>query len=130
MPASIIAPPVISSTPCGGRLEVALELMKKHGRLIMCGMISAYNAVEPPPGPRNLIYVIGKSLKMQGFIVSDFLDMVPAFFTDMGRWLAEGKIKGQETVVEGIEKAPQAFLGLFKGDNIGKMLVRLGPDRT
>ena len=114
----------------GEHLEVALELMKKHGRLIMCGMISAYNAVEPPPGPRNLIYVIGKSLKMQGFIVSDFLDMVPAFFTDMGRWLAEGKIKGQETVVEGIEKAPQAFLGLFKGDNIGKMLVRLGPDRT
>ena len=76
-----------------------------------------------------MIYVIGKSLKMQGFIVTDFLDMVPAFFTDMGRWVAEGKIKWQETVVDGIENAPQAFLGLFKGENTGKMLVRLGPDR-
>jgi len=113
----------------GAHLEVALELMKKHGRLVMCGMISLYNEVEPPPGPRNLIYVIGKSLKMQGFIVTDFLDMVPAFFTDMGRWVAEGKIKWQETVVDGIENAPQAFLGLFTGENAGKMLVRLGPDR-
>jgi len=113
----------------GEHLEVALELMNKHGRLVMCGQISMYNAVEPPPGPRNLILVIGKSLTMRGFIVSDFLDMVPAFFTDMGRWLAEGKIKWQETVLEGIDKAPQAFLGLFKGDNTGKMLVRLGPDR-
>jgi NADPH-dependent curcumin reductase CurA len=113
----------------GEHLEVALELMNKHGRLVMCGQISMYNAVEPPPGPRNLMLVIGKSLTMRGFIVSDFLDMVPAFFTDMGRWLAEGKIKWQETVHEGIDKAPQAFLGLFKGDNTGKMLVRLGPDR-
>jgi hypothetical protein len=96
----------------------------------MCGMISMYNAVEPPPGPRNLILVIGKSLKMQGFIVSDFLDMVPDFFADMGGWLAEGKIKWRETVIEGIENAPQAFLGLFKGENLGKMLVRLAPDRA
>lgn len=113
----------------GPHLEVALELMNKHGRLVMCGMISAYNAVEPPPGPRNLINVIGRSLKMQGFIVSDFLDMVPQFFMEMGQWVREGKIKWQETVVEGIERAPEAFLGLFTGDNIGKMLVRVGPDR-
>ncbi len=114
----------------GEHLEVALELMRSHGRLVMCGMISMYNALEPPPGPRNLIYVIGKSLKMQGFVVRDFLDMVPAFFTDMGRWVAEGKIKSQETVVDGIANAPRAFLGLFKGENAGKMLVRLGADHT
>jgi NADPH-dependent curcumin reductase CurA len=113
----------------GEHLEVALELMKQHGRLVMCGMISMYNSVEPPPGPRNLAYVIGKSLKMQGFIVSDFLDMVPQFFADMSDWIAAGKIKWQETVVDGIENAPQAFLGLFTGENIGKMLVRLGPER-
>ena len=82
------------------------------------------------PGPRNLIYVIGKSLKMQGFVVRDFLDMVPAFFADMGRWVAEGKIKSQETVVDGIANAPNAFLGLFRGENTGKMLVRLGADHT
>jgi NADPH-dependent curcumin reductase CurA len=113
----------------GEHLEVALELMNKQGRLVMCGMISMYNAVEPPPGPRNLVYVVGKSLKMQGFIVTDFLDMVPQFFADMGTWIAAGKIKWQETVLDGIANAPQAFLGLFKGENLGKMLVRLGPDR-
>jgi hypothetical protein len=114
----------------GEHLEVALELMNKHGRMVMCGMISMYNAVEPPPGPRNLISVIGKSLTMRGFIVSDFLDMVPEFFADMGRWVSEGKIKWQETVLEGIDKAPEAFLGLFTGENLGKMLVRVGPDRA
>jgi len=114
----------------GEHLEVALELMNQHGRLVMCGMISMYNSVEPPPGPRNLVYVVGKSLKMQGFIVTDFLDMVPQFFADMGGWIAAGKIKWQETVLEGIANAPQAFLGLFKGENNGKMLVRLGPDRV
>jgi NADPH-dependent curcumin reductase CurA len=114
----------------GEHLEVALELMNGHGRLVMCGMISMYNSVEPPPGPRNLMYVVAKSLKMQGFIVTDFLDMVPQFFADMGGWLAAGKIKWQETVVDGIADAPRAFLGLFTGENIGKMLVRLGPERV
>ena len=114
----------------GEHLEVALELMSGHGRMVMCGMIGMYNSVEPPPGPRNLAYVIGKSLKMQGFIVTDFLDMAPQFFADMAAWIGAGRIKWQETVLDGIDQAPQAFLGLFKGENLGKMLVRLGPDRT
>lgn len=114
----------------GEHLEVALDHMNKFGRLVMCGMISIYNANPdaPPAGPRNLINVVGRSLKMQGFIVSDFLDMVPDFFTDMGQWIGAGKIRWEETVVEGIENAPAAFLGLFHGENLGKMLVRLGPD--
>ncbi len=112
----------------GEHLEVALELMNKFGRLVMCGMISMYNATEPPPGPRNLVYIVGKSLKMQGFIVSDYLDMVPQFYGDMATWIGSGKIHWQETVLEGIENAPKAFLGLFTGDNAGKMLVRLAPD--
>lgn len=114
----------------GEHLEVALECMNKNGRVVMCGMISMYNSVELPPGPRNLAYVVGKSLKMQGFIVTDFLDMVPQFFAEMGGWIGAGKIKWQETVVEGVANAPKAFLGLFKGENNGKMLVRLGPDRV
>jgi NADPH-dependent curcumin reductase CurA len=114
----------------GEHLETALELMNQKGRLVMCGMISMYNAVEAPPGPRNLVNVIGRSLKMQGFIVSDYIDMVPQFYSDMGPWIAGGKIKWQETVLEGIGNAPKAFLGLFRGDNTGKMLVRLGPDRV
>jgi NADPH-dependent curcumin reductase CurA len=113
----------------GEHLETALELMNQRGRLVMCGMISMYNAVEAPPGPRNLVNVIGRSLRMQGFIVSDYIDMVPQFYADMGEWIRAGKIHWQETVHEGIDKAPDAFLGLFRGDNNGKMLVRLGPDR-
>lgn len=112
----------------GEHLEVALERMNKGGRLVMCGMISLYNATEPPPGPRNLIQIVGKSLTMQGFIVSDFLDMLPEFYRDVPAWIGAGKLRWRETVLDGIENAPAAFLGLFRGDNIGKMLVRLAPD--
>ena len=99
--------------------------MNTYGRLVMCGMIDHYNATEPPSGPRNLGYVISKQLRMQGFIVMDYLEKMPQFHTDMGRWIAEGKIKWKETVMEGIEKAPAAFIGLFKGKNIGKMVVKI-----
>jgi len=114
----------------GEHLEVALSLMNRLGRIVACGMISQYNAVEPPPGPGNIILVIAKSLTMQGFIVSNYLDMVPSFFADMGQWIREGQIKWAETIVQGIANAPKAFLGLFTGANFGKMLVRLGPDRV
>jgi len=113
----------------GEHLEAALNLMNQRGRIVACGMISMYNAVDMPPGPRNIVLIVGKSIKMQGFIVSNYLDMVPAFFADMGQWIRDGKIKWQETVIDGIENAPKAFLGLFTGANTGKMLVRLGPDR-
>jgi len=113
----------------GEHLEVALELMNSRGRLVMCGMISMYNATEAPAGPRNLVNIIGRSLRMQGFIVSDYVDMVPQFYADMGDWIRAGKLRWQETVLEGISEAPNAFIGLFRGDNAGKMLVRLGPDR-
>jgi NADPH-dependent curcumin reductase CurA len=114
----------------GEHLEVALELMKSRGRLVMCGMISMYNATEAPAGPRNLVNIIGRSLKMQGFVVSDYIDMVPRFYADMGAWIGAGKIRWQETIRDGIADAPAAFLGLFRGDNAGKMLVRLGPDQA
>ncbi len=113
----------------GEHLEVALNLMNSRGRIIACGMISMYNAVEMPPGPRNIVLIVGKSLKMQGFIVSNYLDMVPAFYSDMGQWIRNGKIKWEETIVDGIDNAPKAFLGLFTGANVGKMLVRLGPEK-
>lgn len=112
----------------GEHLEVALDLMNNFGRIAACGMISMYNAAEPPPGPRNLVLIVARSIRMQGFIVSNHLDMVPSFYTDMGQWIREGRVKWRETVYEGIENAPRAFLGLFTGENVGKMLVRLGPD--
>jgi len=110
----------------GVHLEAALEHMNKFGRIVMCGMIAIYNATDPVPGPPNLAYIIGKQLTMQGFIVSDHFDKLAQFYTDMGKWIAEGKIKWRETIVEGLENAPQALIGLFKGANFGKMIVKVG----
>jgi len=112
----------------GVLLQAALEHINPYGRIAMCGMISMYNAVKPVAGPTNLAYIISKKLTIKGFIVSDHLDKHQQFYNDMGKWLAEGKIKWNETIVDGLENAPEAFIGLFKGKNFGKMLVRVGPD--
>ena len=110
----------------GEHLEVAIELARVNARLIECGMIGSYNAAEPTPGPRNMMMVVGKSLTIRGFIVSvNFVHLRPQFLTDMGGWLAAGKIKAEETVMHGIDQAPEAFLGLFSGGNTGKMLIKL-----
>lgn len=110
----------------GDHLEVALEVARPFARFIECGMISIYNDKEPAPGPRNMSYIVGKRIKMQGFIVSDFADMRDQFYAEMGQWVREGKIKWEETVENGVENAPKAFLNLFSGANTGKMLVKLG----
>jgi len=91
-------------------------------------MISQYNDIAPTPGPSNLALMVGKRLTMRGFIVSDHLDRMPAFLHEVGGYVAEGRIVSRETVVEGVERAPEAFLALLHGENIGKMLVRVGPD--
>lgn len=109
----------------GEHLEVALELANPFARFVECGMISQYNNTEPAPGPRNLIYVVGKSIKMQGFIVIQFQHLRGQFLKDMTSWINEGRLKWEETVEHGIENAPAAFLKLFSGANTGKMLVKL-----
>lgn len=109
----------------GAHLEAALQRMNNFGRVAVCGMIANYNATEPQPAPRNLGLVVSKRLTLQGFLISDHSARRPQFHADMGRWIAEGRVKWLETVVDGIEQAPTAFLGLFRGENLGKMLVRL-----
>ena len=109
----------------GAHLEAALENMNTYGRIVLCGMISMYNAVRPVPGPTNLFHITTKRLTMQGFIVTDHFDKLGQFQADMSKWVAEGKIKWKETIVEGLEKAPDAFIGLFRGENFGKMLVKI-----
>ena len=109
----------------GEHLEVAIEVARPFARLIECGMISAYNDTEPTLGPRNIIQVVGKSLTMRGFIVMEFAGLRGDFLAEMGPWIRAGKLKWQETVLEGIESAPEAFIGLFEGKNTGKMLVKL-----
>jgi NADPH-dependent curcumin reductase CurA len=109
----------------GAHLEAALMAAKPFGRFALCGMISQYNATDMGPGIRGLIMCVGKQLRLEGFIVSSHADLTPAFIADMTKWIGEGKMKWQETVEDGIENAPTAFLKLFKGENLGKMLVRL-----
>jgi NADPH-dependent curcumin reductase CurA len=110
----------------GEHLEVALELARPFARFVECGMISVYNDTTPRPGPRNMPYIVGKRIRMQGFIVVDYIDMREQFLSDMTQWVKDGRVKWEETVENGVENAPKAFLNLFTGANIGKMLVKLG----
>ncbi|HVA56649.1 MAG: NADP-dependent oxidoreductase [Gemmatimonadaceae bacterium] len=110
----------------GDHLEAALSAMRPFGRIIACGAISVYNEAVPPPGPRNLALVIGKRLTVKGFIVGDHLAQMPAFADEARGALAAGRLRALETIVAGLERAPEAFLQLFRGGNTGKMVVSLG----
>jgi NADPH-dependent curcumin reductase CurA len=109
----------------GEHLEAAIAVLNVHGRAAICGMISQYNNTEPQPGPRNMALIVGKRLRLQGFLVSDHNALIPEFSREVGGWLADGKLVVRETVVDGLEKAPDAFIGLLRGDNTGKMVVRI-----
>ncbi|MFB2644117.1 NADP-dependent oxidoreductase [Shewanella bicestrii] len=109
----------------GAHLEAALNVLNEYGRISVCGMIADYNAQTPVPGPSNLLAIITKKLTIQGFIVMDYFDQFEEFIAQMAQWLQAGKVKSQETVYQGLEQAPEAFIGLFEGKNKGKMLVKL-----
>jgi NADPH-dependent curcumin reductase CurA len=109
----------------GDLLEAAISEMREFGRIAMCGAISLYNATNARPGPSNLARSIGMGLTLRGFLVRHFAHMRDEFLRDMSGWLASGRIKYRETVVNGIENAAEAFIGLFQGANVGKMVVRL-----
>lgn len=109
----------------GDHLEAAIAVMNPDGRIAACGSISQYNASEPQPAPRNLSLIVGKRITLRGFLVSDHWSRMPQFIEEVGGWLRGGKIHAPETVVEGIENAPAAFIGMLRGENIGKMVVRV-----
>lgn len=109
----------------GEHLEAAISVLNTHGRVAMCGAISQYNATEPSPAPRNLGTVIGKQLTLQGFLVGMYADKAEEFAQKMAGWLADGSITWDETVRDGLENAPAAFIELLRGGNTGKMVVRL-----
>ena len=88
-------------------------------------MIADYNAEEPPPGPRGLMLLIGRRITMRGFIVTDHPEAGEEYVRKAVGWIAEGKLKYKETVTEGVENAPQAFIDLLKGGNVGKQIVQL-----
>jgi NADPH-dependent curcumin reductase len=107
----------------GATLEAAIEQIAEHGRIVLCGAISTYNDAEPQPGPRNLMNLIIRRVRMQGFITVDFLDRMGEAQAALMDWVFSGKIKYREDVQHGFENIPQTFLRLFSGDNQGKQLL-------
>ena len=109
----------------GGNItDAVFSLMNMWGRISVCGQISQYNLIEPEMGPRMMAGFIGKRLQMQGFLVGDFADQHTEGLQQMSAWLKEGRLNYREDIVEGLENAPQAFIGMLRGDNIGKRLVK------
>jgi NADPH-dependent curcumin reductase CurA len=109
----------------GEHLQAAISVLRDFGRAALCGAISGYNEEGPVPGPRNMGLVISKRLTLRGFIVLDHGHRMPDFLPEMAGWLREGAVHHDETVVDGIENAVDAFLGLLRGANLGKMVVRV-----
>lgn len=114
----------------GPVFEAAIWNMNSGGRIALCGMIADYDTPpkDQPPGPRGLAVMIGRSIKMQGFIVFNYPKLCQEWLVKASRWLAEGKLVYRESVAEGIDQAPSAFLGLLEGKNFGKQVVRLSGD--
>ncbi len=113
----------------GSSWEAVMPLLNNKSRVPVCGLIAHYNQTELPPGPDRMSLlqriILTKSIRMQGFIVSNYVHRVPEFTRDMSGWLAAGKIKYREDMVEGLENAPEAFMGLFRGANFGKLVVKV-----
>jgi NADPH-dependent curcumin reductase CurA len=113
----------------GSSWEAVMPLLNTFARVPVCGLIAHYNETELPPGPDRMSMLQGmiltKSIKMQGFIVSNYFNRLPDFVSDMSAWVAQGKVKYREDMVTGLDKAPEAFLGLFSGNNFGKLVVKV-----
>jgi NADPH-dependent curcumin reductase CurA len=108
----------------GDHLDAALAVARRDARFAICGMIDAYNSGQPT-ALRYIMRVIAMRIRLQGFIFTDFMPRMGEFYAEMAPWIAGGQVKSRETVVEGLERMPEAFLGLFEGANTGKMLVKL-----
>lgn len=109
----------------GEQMEAVLWSMRDFGRIALCGMIADYNAEEPPPGPRGMMLMVGRRITMRGFIVTDHPESCEEYVIKAIQWVADGKLKYRETIAEGVENAPQAFIDLLKGGNTGKQIVQL-----
>ncbi|KVD69795.1 hypothetical protein WS62_13625 [Burkholderia sp. ABCPW 14] len=117
----------------GAVFDAVLPRLNVGARVPVCGLIAHYNDSALPPGPNRLpqltSMLLRKRIKMQGFIILDhYADVYPAFLKEMREWVAQGEVKLREDVVEGLEAAPQALIGLLDGKNFGKLVVRVGPD--
>jgi NADPH-dependent curcumin reductase CurA len=114
----------------GGAVQhAAFERLNDFGRMVMCGMVAEYNDVEPRPGP-NLMAAVRKRLKIQGFIVSDRRQRFAEYRAMAAPLVRSGELKYREGIVDGLDRAPAAFIGLLQGRNFGKLLIKLSDDPT
>jgi hypothetical protein len=111
----------------GDVLKAVLRQVNPFARIPLCGHVAQYNATELPPGP-NLGVVVGMRVKIQGFIVSDHGDRLGEFLRETAGWVKSGRLKYHEDIADGLDNAPRAFIGMLRGQNLGKQLVRVGPD--
>jgi hypothetical protein len=109
----------------GDHLEAALNALRKNGRVAMCGAISEYGAQAPVPGPTNLFLAVAKDLTLRGFRASSHSDRMDEMAREVGAWVQEGRVQYDQTVVEGLERAPEALARLLRGDTTGKTLVHV-----
>ncbi|RST31401.1 NADP-dependent oxidoreductase [Sphingomonas ginkgonis] len=109
----------------GDHLDSAFAHARNHARFAICGMIGGYNAGGEPAAFRYVMRIIAARIRVQGFIWTDYMDRIGEFYRDMGQWIAAGQVKSRDTVVQGLDRTPEAFLGLFSGANTGKMLIKL-----
>ena len=112
----------------GEIMDTVFGMLNFHARVVLCGLISQYNAEAPPPGPSNFPALLSNRVKLQGFIILDYLDHFPQATAKLAQWVAEGKIRYRDTTVEGLENAPGALRMLFDGENVGKLLVKVADD--
>ncbi len=111
----------------GGKIfHAVFERLNNFGRVAFCGAISEYQDKQPMAGPTKMFTIVQRRLTLQGFIVSDHVNLMGEFVTEVGGLLKAGKLKSRETIVDGLAKAPQAFMGLLKGENFGKLVVKVG----
>jgi NADPH-dependent curcumin reductase CurA len=116
----------------GAVFDAVLPLLNDFARVPVCGLIAHYNAAELPAGPNQVPLVLHstlvKRLTYRGFIVSDFAAQYPEFLRDMNGWLREGRVKYREDITDGLENAPRELIGLLRGENFGKKIIRVGPE--
>jgi len=112
----------------GPIFHAVFKAMNNFGRMAMCGAISEYQDTTPRPGPEKMFTIIQRRLEIKGFIVSDHIQSMGEFVRDVGGWIKEGKIRYRETMIDGLDNAPKAFMGLLKGENFGKLVVKIGDE--
>jgi NADPH-dependent curcumin reductase len=109
----------------GEILDAVLSLINLRARIVLCGLIFQYNATEPVPGAYNLLNIVTRRARLEGFIILDYFNRAQEALADLGQWYAQGKIKYRVDAIDGLENSPRAINKLFDGTNQGKLIIRV-----